>query len=133
MIMAERRRRSRTGARSKGAATNSAPPNTDYSDIVNRIQDFSEMSSHLSVLFYGRSGTGKTTLACSFPNPLLLDIKEEGTDSVSDVPGKGISINSWDEFEQIYWFLEGGKHNFDSVIIDTVTSLSQLAKVEVLK
>ena len=33
-------------------------------------------------LFYGKSGTGKTTLAGTFPKPLFLDVNENGTSSV---------------------------------------------------
>ena len=46
------------------------------------------LPSVLAVLLYGRSGTGKTTIAASFPTPLLLlDIREKGTDSVANVKG----------------------------------------------
>jgi ATP-dependent phosphoenolpyruvate carboxykinase len=46
----------------------------------------SELSGSRSYVFYGQSGTGKTTLAATFPGPILLcDIKDRGTDSVVGV------------------------------------------------
>lgn len=65
------------------------------------------MSKHRSYVFYGRSGTGKTTAASTFPKPmLLLDAKDRGTDSISDVPGIDVlDVQTYDEFETAYWYL----------------------------
>jgi AAA domain len=83
----------------------------------------------LAVLAWGRSGTGKTTFAATFPKPLLLlDVREKGTDSVSNVKGVKVGqITSWDEFEAVYWYLEGGQHDYKTVVIDQVTQLQNLA------
>lgn len=80
------------------------------------------------MVIYGRSGTGKTTLASTMPGPvLLLDVRDRGTDSVSDVPdGKELSIDTWDDFEDTYWALTR-EHGYKSVIIDTVSQLQDLA------
>lgn len=86
-------------------------------------------------LFYGRSGSGKTTLAASFPKPILLiDIKDEGDESISDVDGIEIAEpQTLEEFEGIFWFLKHhprGKR-FKTVIIDTVTQLQALIVTDV--
>jgi hypothetical protein len=45
-----------------------------------------EVKYNGSTALYGRSGTGKTTLSASWPKPILyLNIKDNGTDSISDV------------------------------------------------
>lgn len=83
--------------------------------------------------FYGRSGTGKTTLASTFPKPVLvLDINEEGHDSVSDVEGVYyIQITEWDDIEAVYWYLAEGDHGIQTVVIDTVTAMQELGMVKV--
>lgn len=79
------------------------------------------------MLAYGDQKTGKTVFACSFPKPLLLiDILEEGTDSVSDVEGVEVyKLRKRDELEEMYWFLEKDEH-FKSVVLDQCTGLYQL-------
>ena len=87
----------------------------------------------MRLALYGRAGSGKTTLAATFPKPILLDIgNEEGTDSVSDVNGLQVMrVTTWEEFEQMYWYLENGDHDFETVILDTVTQLQELAIREI--
>lgn len=93
------------------------------------------LPSILAVLLYGRSGTGKTTIASSFPSPLLLlDVREKGTDSVSNVKGVKVGrIDAWEDFEAVYWYLEKGEHDFKTVVIDQLTSLQDLALVKAMK
>lgn len=109
---------------------------TDYDNIVSKIQDVADLDMLVKALAYGRSGTGKTTLACHvLPKPLLLiDLREEGSDSVSDVEGvKVVSVNEWEEIEQLYWYLESGDHPYKSVVIDTVTQLQEVCYKHILK
>lgn len=89
----------------------------------------------LSVLAYGRSGTGKTTFASTFPKPLLLlDVREKGFDSVSNVKDLDVGeITNWEDFEAMYWFLAEGKQKYKTVVIDQVTQLQDLAIIKVMK
>lgn len=109
---------------------------TQYDDVVSRIQDVTEVENFLSVLGYGRSGTGKTTaLVHILPKPLLvIDINEKGTDSVVDVEGvKVFKPKSWEDVESMYWYLESGNHPYKSVLIDTVTQLQELSQKFILE
>src|SRR5262252_697284 len=60
-----------------------------------------------SFVLYGRSGTGKTTLAATFPKPiLLLDVSDRGTDSIADVAKVDrTEVTDWDMFEHDYHWL----------------------------
>jgi phage nucleotide-binding protein len=106
-----------------------------FSSITSLITPVHSLPLTISALFYGKPGTGKTTLACTFPGPILLvDIREEGSDSVSDLKNVDlVSISSWDQFEKLYWFLESSENKYETVVIDAVTQLQDLAVEEVMK
>lgn len=100
-------------------------------DIKKRIQPVSALQGHLKMLLYGRSGTGKTTLASTFPSPILLiDVKDKGTDSVVDVPELDmLSAETWEDVELVYWMLKAGEHKYKTLIIDTI-SMAQTVLVQ---
>lgn len=95
--------------------------------IESRIKSLSEVDRHIACLCYGDQKTGKTVFACSFPKPLLLiDIMEEGTDSVIDVDGVDVvPAESTQDMEDLYWMLEG-KTKYKSVVLDQMTGLQNL-------
>lgn len=112
--------------------TNSSPSLTG--GIQDRIIPVADVPVEINALFYGRSGTGKTTIIGSAPKPLLiLDIREKGTTSIRNNKDTYVlTINNWKEFEEAYWFLfskEGRR--FKSVAIDTVTQLQDFALEQV--
>jgi hypothetical protein len=119
---------------SKSTPKSEPRKNTSFDGVASRIQDISKIEKPMRVVFYGRAGTGKTTIAASFPAPLLIDFRsEQGTDSVNDVKGlKVIQAEEWDDLEQLYWYLADAKHSFKTVIIDTVTQMQELAIKHIL-
>jgi len=98
--------------------------------IGDRIRPIGDVESFLTMLCYGKAGTGKTVFGCTWPKPLLLlDIKEKGTESVIDVPGIDVlPIESWDDLEAIYWELKDRKlkKDYKSVILDQLTAMQAL-------
>lgn len=105
------------------------------SSIEDKIKPISSLSSAITAIFYGRSGTGKTTLASSFPKPILvLDIKERGTDSISDINAvDSVPIENWEDFENIYSFIESNPDKYRTVIIDALHSLQDICTTKVLE
>lgn len=99
------------------------------------VKDVGKINRPRSYVFYGRAGTGKTTLSSTFPKPmLLLDVKDEGTDSISDVKGvKVMDVEEWDDFLDVYWYLKKHPDEYKTVVVDTVTQLQGLCVEHVLR
>lgn len=97
--------------------------------ILSKAQPVHELSLLVTALFYGRSGTGKTTIAGSFPKPILfIDIGERGTDSVFDIKDvDSIQVTEWSELEEIYWELHEGKSKYNTIVIDAAHTMQNLA------
>lgn len=108
-------------------------PKAKKASILDRVEPVEDLPNILSCVFYGRSGTGKTTIAGTFPTPMIfLDIGERGTDSVTDVEGASVlKILEWRDIEDIYWEIkEGGPDLFRTVNIDAMHSMQSLAIIE---
>lgn len=96
--------------------------------ILDKAKPVKDLDLYITALFYGRSGTGKTTLMGTFPKPLLiLDIGEKGTDSLLGEEGVDvIRIEEWADIEEVYWELKNGS-KYKSVGIDALHSMQGLA------
>lgn len=94
-----------------------------------RAKPVAEIVNFMTSLFYGRSGTGKTTLAATYPKKVLvLDFRDKGTDSIRDVEGVSVlEIDGWDDIEDTYWALKKDPKAYKSLIIDTVSGMQTLA------
>lgn len=112
----------------KTTTTRKTRPSTRGQRSELPVKKASDIDRPRSWVFYGRAGTGKTTLAGSFPAPiLLLDCKDEGTDSVSDISDLYVrDIHSLEDLEDTYWWLVNNPGQYKTVVIDTVTQLQQL-------
>lgn len=95
--------------------------------LLDRAIPVADVPTYHAALFYGESGTGKTTVAASYPKPiLLLDLKEQGTETIKKVPNvKVLTIESWKEYEDVYWELEVDKY-YKTVIHDQVSALQAI-------
>lgn len=123
----------------KKQKTNSKSARTSMSkDIPDKlpVKSLKSMNKNRSFVFYGRSGSGKTTLSLSFPGKiLLLDIKDRGTDSVADIPSSeavGMSVESWEDFEMVYYYLLKNPEEYATIVLDTMSQLQQLCVEHVI-
>jgi hypothetical protein len=97
------------------------------SRVEKRIKSPSEFPPNQNVLVYARPKTGKTRFCATAPRCLIIDCDEEGTDSIrDDEETKVIRVKTWSEVNDIYWYLQSGDHNFQSVAIDGITGLQTL-------
>lgn len=106
---------------------------TERGNIMSRIKPVSEGDEFLTSLYYGRSGTGKTTLAATYPkNIILLDFKDRGVDSIKDVKGIDIlAMDNWSDVEDIYWAINRNPERYKSIVLDTVAGMQNLAIAKV--
>ena len=97
------------------------------------VRPIADIERKRTWLFYGRPGSAKTTLFSTWPGKkLLLDVMDEGTDSISDVPNIDVmDITEWDQIEEAYWYLHENPDEYDVVCIDTVTALQQIIIEEI--
>lgn len=83
----------------------------------------------LKVTIYGETKTGKTRIACSFPKPMLLIGTEDGTGSVTDVPGLSfVRLQHTGELPELAAMLAGG--SYKSVCLDTAGKFQMLKMAE---
>lgn len=91
-----------------------------------------EKSYFTSTALYGRAGSGKTTLSATWPKPILyLNIRDNGTDSISDVEGVDVVDieNSEDMLNILLWCVKKanrGKLKYRTIVLDTMTQFQQI-------
>jgi len=73
-------------------------------------------------LIHGHPKVGKTCLASQFPKPLFIQT-EPGCKAISVY---GVPAKSWEDIEEIATALEEEKHDFKTVVIDTLDRLYDL-------
>ena len=111
------------------------PTKTKTTSILDRVKPVSVLPLVVTAAFYGRAGTGKTTVASTFPKPLLLlDIGEKGTDSVFDVPQVDVlKVDKWSDIEDAYWAIKDGKTKYKTLVVDALHSMQDLALADAKK
>ena len=87
------------------------------------------IATKLRASFFGPPGSGKTTLLGTAEKMLVIDV-DGGTDSIRNTDAKVIKVKTWDEFKDIVKALVMEKHNYESVSVDTVTMLQELAGIK---
>ena len=81
---------------------------------------------YLTALVFGPSKTGKTTLAASAPKTLILDT-EGGAKSVRGTDADVLAVPDWDTFQNAVQELITRPHDYETVVLDSVTYLQELA------
>lgn len=102
--------------------------------IRNRIVSVREAAPYAKVLLYGRNGSGKTRTAATGPKCLVIDIEEEGTKSIRAYPGvEVLPAKTWADIVHAYWFLRSGEHEYETVVLDTISMMQSVCLRSVLK
>lgn len=80
----------------------------------------------VKALVYGQAGAGKTTLAATMPNPVILSA-EGGLLSIKDKNLPYIEIFSMPDLWEAYeWLTTGGGQEYESVVIDSISEIAEV-------
>lgn len=97
-----------------------------------KVQPVQERSSFINILAYGKSGVGKTTFAGSADavpalRPVIVVDIEGGTESLRhSYPGvETVRVTTWKEMQQVYNTLYEGKHDYQTVVLDSLTEIQK--------
>jgi hypothetical protein len=87
---------------------------------------------------YGEPGAGKTTLALSFPKPLVVSVDnglEGGALEALEEEGEEWTPTDWRDLNALYFWLKTqvDKRDYGTVVIDSITSLSTLIRHEAMR
>ena len=96
------------------------------------VRPVQERSQFLNMLFYGDSGTGKTTLAGSADKvpamrPVLFVDIEGGTESLrhSYPEVDTVRVTTWKEMQNLYNVLYEGGTGYKTVVLDSLTEIQK--------
>jgi len=102
--------------------------------IRKRIVPVRDAAPYAKILLYGRNGAGKTRIGATGPKTLLVDIEEQGTKSIRNYPGvEVLHATKWEDIVWTYWFLRSGEHEYETVVLDTITMMAVVCMKQVLK
>jgi len=92
-------------------------------------------NTHAKILVWGNSGVGKSWLAASAPNPLIVLTESNGAVSVghSNPDADVIVIDNIKDLRTICGMAKSGKLNkYDTIVFDSLTECQRLFKDEIL-
>lgn len=99
--------------------------------VLNRQPESIELQAQkLRLVVYGDIGVGKTTLAMTFPRPLVIDT-DDGLISVTyaaggKVEGERFEPEGYRDLEALYYFIRDNVERYDTIVIDSIDELSGL-------
>ena len=99
-----------------------------------KVKPVGQAFKHLKMLVYGQNGKGKTRLGASGPRKVLVvDCNERGSLSIRNFEGVDVfPVEVWTDIDLAYWYVHSNPDEYDTLVIDTVTSLAALAMKFVL-
>lgn len=107
----------------------------DYQAIAaQRIMKPSTIKRFPKFLIYSRNKKGKTTFGISagVEKTLVLD-PEHGTDEMRSKDPNVWHIEKWEDLDDAYNYLRYGKHDYQWVVVDGLTKLSNMSLKYVMK
>lgn len=105
-----------------------------------KITKAKDRPPHMNILVYGESGVGKTRLAGSSDSVprmrkvLVIDL-EGGTLTLTQAnPDVDIvRVKDWDEMQEVYDVLLAGDHEYETVIVDSLTECQKFNMYHVMR
>jgi len=91
------------------------------------IKTTSVKDHKIKAVVYGASGAGKTTFGATAPKPIFASA-EGGLLSIAEQKIDFVSIKSLQDLRDLYDYLKDQKHDYESVVIDSITEINEVIK-----
>ena len=81
----------------------------------------------IKALVYGQAGAGKTTLATTMPNPVIISA-EGGLLSIQDSDLPYLEVTTMDQLKEAYeWLANGEGHgHYETVVLDSLSEIGEV-------
>lgn len=97
--------------------------------LLSKVTSGAKTGSHITVV-YGPEKMGKSTFASTYPSPIFLDI-EDGTRSLNVTRLTSKDLPSYTDLLKAIESLGSEKHDFKTVVIDSITALESMMTKQV--
>jgi GTPase SAR1 family protein len=91
------------------------------------IKKFSLTNHFIKALVYGASGSGKTSFAGTAPKAIFASA-EGGLMSIAHFHPSFVDIRNVDDLKQLLTYLKTQKHEYQTVIIDSISEINEIIK-----
>lgn len=96
------------------------------------IKTFKPLDHKIKAVIYGASGTGKTVFGSTAPKPIFASA-EGGLLSVADKNVQFVEIKTLKDLQELLIYLKTQKHDFETVVIDSITEINDIIKQDIEK
>lgn len=97
-----------------------------------QIKVFRPTDHKVKALIYWASGSGKTVFGGTSPKPIFASA-ESGLLSLGSKEVPFVEIKSIKDLEELLAYLKKGDHQFETVVIDSITEINDIIKLEIEK
>jgi hypothetical protein len=97
-----------------------------------QIKTYSPTSAKIKAVVYGSSGAGKTYFGATAPKPIFASA-ENGLLSTKALGNKidYVAIKTIQDLKDLYDYLAKEKHDYETVVIDSITEINDIIKNEI--
>ena len=93
------------------------------------IKKFAPTTHKVKAVVYGASGAGKTVFGGTAVNPIFASA-EGGLLSIADKSPSFVEIKCEDDLKTLLNYLKNEKHDYDTVVVDSITEINEILKAE---
>lgn len=97
-----------------------------------QIKQFAPTTHKIKAVVYAGPGSGKTTFGGTCPKPIFASA-EGGLLSIAHLAPAYAEIKTLQDLAELLAFLRKGGHGFESVVIDSITEISEIIKADIEK